>query len=74
MGVVVNYNIDEPIAGDGSCVFLHQWTGPASATAGCTATSPQNIEDLVPWVNGDGRAVLVQLPEIEYQRLRVFEQ
>ena len=69
-GVIVNYNMDKPVAGDGSCVFLHQWTGPASTTSGCTAISPQNIEDLVRWVNGDGRAVLVQLPEIEYQRLR----
>ena len=69
-GVIVNYNMDKPVAGDGSCVFLHQWTGPASTTSGCTAMSPQNIEDLVRWVNGDGRAVLVQLPEIEYQRLR----
>lgn len=69
-GVVVSYNMDRPVAGDGSCVFLHQWTGPANTTAGCTAMSPRDIEDLVRWVNGDVRAVLVQLPEIEYRRLR----
>jgi zinc D-Ala-D-Ala dipeptidase len=69
-GVIVNYNMDKPVAGDGSCVFLHQWTGPTKATAGCTAMSPRDIYDLVRWVNGDVRAVLVQLPEIEYRHLR----
>lgn len=69
-GVVVNYNTDQPVGGDGSCIFLHQWSGPAGGTAGCTATSPQDIEDLVHWVNGEALAVLVQLPYPEYQRLR----
>jgi D-alanyl-D-alanine dipeptidase len=48
-GVVVNYNTDHPVRGDGSCIFLHQWSGPASGTAGCTAMSPQDIEALVHW-------------------------
>ena len=69
-GVVVNYNMDQPVRGDGSCIFLHQWSGPANGTAGCTAMSPDNIEQIVRWVNGDVRAVLVQLPEAEYRRLR----
>jgi D-alanyl-D-alanine dipeptidase len=69
-GVVVNYNMDHSVRGDGSCVFLHQWTGPSSGTAGCTAMAAKNIEDLVSWVDGKVRAVLVQLPEPEYHRLR----
>jgi L,D-peptidoglycan transpeptidase YkuD (ErfK/YbiS/YcfS/YnhG family) len=73
-GVVVNYNMDQPIPGDGSCVFLHQWSGPASSTAGCTAMSSDDIEHIVQWVNGDVRPVLVQLPKAEYQRLRIHWQ
>jgi L,D-peptidoglycan transpeptidase YkuD (ErfK/YbiS/YcfS/YnhG family) len=73
-GVVVNYNTDQPVRGDGSCIFLHQWSGPAGGTAGCTAMSPQDIEDLVHWVSGEERAVLVQLPRPEYQRLRIHWQ
>ncbi len=69
-GVVVNYNMDHPVPGDGSCVFLHQWSGPISGTAGCTAMSAENIEQIVRWVDGDARAVLVQLPKAEHQRLR----
>lgn len=69
-GVVVNYNMDHPVRGDGSCVFLHQWSGPSSGTAGCTAMSAENIEEVVRWADGSVRSVLVQLPKAEYQRLR----
>lgn len=71
-GVVVNYNTDHPVRGDGSCIFLHQWTGPDSGTAGCTAMSSRDIEDLVRWVDGEERAVLIQLPRPEYHRLRIY--
>jgi hypothetical protein len=33
--------------------------------------SSDNIEQVVRWVTGDVRAVLVQLPESEYRRLRI---
>jgi L,D-peptidoglycan transpeptidase YkuD (ErfK/YbiS/YcfS/YnhG family) len=73
-GVVVNYNMDHPVRGDGSCVFLHQWSGPSSGTAGCTAMSAENIEEVVRWMDGKDRSVLVQLPKAEYQRLRTHWQ
>ena len=73
-GVVVNYNMDHPVRGDGSCVFLHQWSGPSSGTAGCTAMPAENIEEIVRWVDGDEGSVLVQLPKTEYERLRTHWQ
>ena len=69
-GVIVSYNMDQPVRGDGSCIFLHQWRGSTNGTSGCTAMSPEDIEALVHWMNGQVRAVLVQLPEPEYERLR----
>jgi hypothetical protein len=33
-----------------------------------------NIEEIVRWVDGEVRAVLVQLPEPEYQHLRLHWQ
>lgn len=71
-GAVVNYNMERPIKGDGSCVFLHQWSGPAIGTAGCTAMAAGDIETLVRWL-GDQPAVLAQLPKFSssyYERLR----
>ena len=69
-GVVVNYNMERTIKGEGSCIFLHQWSGPASGTAGCTAMAASDIEALVQWLTGEEAAVMVQLPKSEYQRAR----
>lgn len=70
-GAVVNYNMERTIKGDGSCVFLHQWSGPSSGTAGCTAMAAGDIETLVRWLGGDEQAVLAQLPKTSaYERLR----
>ena len=41
--VVVGHNIDNPVKGAGSCIFLHLWSGPESNTAGCTAMSEQDM-------------------------------
>lgn len=68
-GAVVNYNMKNTIRGDGSCIFLHQWSGPREGTAGCTAMSPQDIELLVQWLKGEEHATLVQLPKSEYEKL-----
>jgi D-alanyl-D-alanine dipeptidase len=69
-GVIVSYNMDRTIKGDGSCIFLHQWNGPASGTAGCTAMAAADIEAVVQWLTGEEAAVLVQLPKSEYQHAR----
>jgi len=69
-GAVVSYNMERTIKGDGSCIFLHQWSGPSSGTAGCTAMAAGDIEALVSWLSGEHDAALVQLPKTEYQRLR----
>ena len=69
-GAVVNYNMERTIKGDGSCIFLHRWSGPSSGTAGCTAMAAGDIEGLVRWLGGDQDAALVQLPKSVYERSR----
>ena len=69
-GVVVAHNADPPVAGRGSCIFLHIWAGPDKGTAGCTAMAQPNLEELLRWLDARKRPVLVQLPEGEYARLR----
>lgn len=69
-GVVVAYNTTNPVAGNGSCIFLHVWSGPGKGTAGCTAMPETNIEEIVRWVDAGARTVLVQMPEEEYRRVR----
>jgi len=70
LGMVVSYNMEQSAPGNGSCIFLHIWQGPGQGTAGCTATTSQNIEEIVRWIGEKDRAVLIQLPEGEYKRLK----
>lgn len=53
----------------GSCIFLHVWRGPGSATTGCTAMEQPDIEALLADLDPARRPVLVQLPAEHYDRL-----
>lgn len=70
LGVVVGHNDDPPVAGGGSCIFLHIWQGPDRGTAGCTAMAPLDIGEILRWLDPAKLPVLVQLVEGEYRRLR----
>lgn len=70
LGVIVGYNATPPVAGRGSCIFLHIWAGPGMPTSGCTAMPEQNLTEVVLWLDRARRPVLVQLPAAEYARLR----
>ncbi|HEU0176204.1 MAG TPA: hypothetical protein VFV58_18220 [Blastocatellia bacterium] len=68
-GVVVDHNARrEP--GCGSCVFLHIWEAPGKGTAGCAAMSSLSMEGVLRWLDANNRPILVQLPQIEFERLR----
>ncbi|HEU0035144.1 MAG TPA: L,D-transpeptidase family protein [Kofleriaceae bacterium] len=54
--------------GGGSCIFLHVWRGPGSATTGCTAMAEPKVKELVATL--DPSAVYVLLPRPEYDALK----
>jgi zinc D-Ala-D-Ala dipeptidase len=54
-------------AGGGSCIFLHVWRGPDSATVGCTAMAEQTLQTLIGKL--DPSTVFVLLPAAEYAAL-----
>ena len=68
-GLVVKHNAAPPVAGRGSCIFLHVWAGPGRGTAGCTAMEEASLTALLRWLDPKKRPLLVQLPEAEYTRL-----
>ncbi|MDT5272674.1 MAG: zinc D-Ala-D-Ala dipeptidase [Acidobacteriota bacterium] len=68
-GLVVKHNAAPPVAGRGSCIFLHIWAGPGRGTAGCTAMEEASLTELLRWLDPKKRPLLVQLPEGEYTRL-----
>jgi len=69
-GIVVDHNTDAPQRGRGSCIFLHNWTGPQDTTAGCTAMAPTDLTAIARWIRSDRDPVLVQLTEAMYARYR----
>lgn len=70
-GIVVRYNMSPAIRSNGSCIFLHIWRAPGQGTAGCTAMPEEALLNTIHWLNSKAaNAVLVQLPESEYQRLK----
>lgn len=53
---------ERPVAGSGSCIFLHVWRGPGTSTAGCTAMPDARLQEVMAWLDADAAPVLVQLP------------
>jgi D-alanyl-D-alanine dipeptidase len=69
LGVEVKHNFSRPEPKGGSCIFLHLWRGPSSATAGCTAMSSDSMKSVLSRLGP--ASLLIQLPKVEYDRLRL---
>lgn len=69
-GLVVRHNMDPPLPGAGSCIFLHIWRSPENPTSGCTAMALERIKPLLARLDPARKPLLVQLPKDEYARLR----
>ncbi len=69
LGVVVEHNTDSIINGSGSCIFLHNWARPDETMAGCTAMAPENLKNIVSYLDINRNPVLVQLSRELYNNL-----
>ena len=50
-GIVIEYNTDHIIKGNGSAIFLHVWKGESVSTAGCVAVSEEDIIKILGWLD-----------------------
>ncbi len=50
-GVVIDYNTDPVVKGNGSAIFLHIWKGEGIPTAGCVAVSEKDIVKIIEWLD-----------------------
>src|SRR5689334_21265333 len=69
-GILADHNANPPVAGGGSCIFMHIWRGPGEPTVGCTAMAQGDLESLLGWLDPERKPLLVQLPAAQYQKLR----
>lgn len=70
LGVFINQNANPVINGDGSCIFLHNWSTPDETMAGCTAMAPENMEIVVNWLDDSKNPLLVQLTRRAFDALK----
>ncbi|NWF90834.1 MAG: L,D-transpeptidase family protein [Ignavibacteriaceae bacterium] len=66
-GIVVDQNINPIEKGAGSCIFLHNWATPNETSAGCTEMAPENLKEIINWLNYSDYPILVQLTEPLYR-------
>jgi D-alanyl-D-alanine dipeptidase len=66
-GLFINHNADKPIAGKGSCIFMHIWENDHTGTTGCTAMNEEKFLRILHWINADKKPLLIQLPLKEYR-------
>ena len=50
-GVIIEYNTDPVIKGNGSAIFLHIWKCDGIPTAGCVAVSEEDIIKILGWLD-----------------------
>ena len=63
-GITVNHN-PQQIRNAGSCIFMHIRSGNGKGTAGCTAMSKDKIKEVLKWLKGVEKPLLLQLPKGE---------
>lgn len=60
-GLFVKHNVP-PKPRAGSCIFLHVWKNPETATTGCTAMPEASMLQVLRWLDPASHPLLVQLP------------
>ncbi|MGI8382725.1 SH3 domain-containing protein [Priestia megaterium] len=63
-GFVINYN-ESRTPGNGSAIFFHVGT---NYTAGCTATSKEQVVSILKWLNPEKNPVIIQSPVSELDK------
>lgn len=61
--LVIDYNMQAPRAGAGSCIFLHVAPRPGAATAGCTALYEEDLLTVLRFLDPQKQPLLLQLPQ-----------
>ncbi len=68
--LMIEHNTQPPIAYHGSCLFIHLWTSPNKATAGCVSMSEENFLRLLEWLQEEEDPYLIQLPRFIFQKFQ----
>jgi L,D-peptidoglycan transpeptidase YkuD (ErfK/YbiS/YcfS/YnhG family) len=59
---VIEYNTNPVVPAKGSAIFLHVWSGPDKATAGCVAVPIEAMQNLLGWLDKRRHPMIVLNP------------
>ncbi len=62
LGIVVGHN-QNGVKKSGSCIFIHVKKSKNASTAGCTAMSLEELEEIVAWLDTSKNPILIQIPK-----------
>ncbi len=62
MGAVIQYNQVQTKPGAGSCIFLHIWRDANTGTAGCVATTAENLKEILTWLDPRKQPMIAIFP------------
>ncbi|MBP9853773.1 MAG: L,D-transpeptidase family protein [Candidatus Omnitrophica bacterium] len=57
--IIIEYNTDPVISGNGSAIFMHVWKGAGQSTAGCVAMAEMDMVKLLNWLKLDHHPVVI---------------
>ena len=52
-GIIVRYNMDNPVPGDGSAITIHVERAKGKKTAGCVSLNEDQLKQLITWLDKD---------------------
>lgn len=67
-GALIQYNTNHPVAGAGSCIFLHVWRHSDVGTAGCVAMQQSDLKQVLNWLDAAKQPAIALLPRELYKK------
>jgi L,D-peptidoglycan transpeptidase YkuD (ErfK/YbiS/YcfS/YnhG family) len=58
-GIIIEYNTNPVIKGNGSAIFMHIWKEENVPTAGCVAMSEENILKILDWLDPAASPIII---------------
>lgn len=71
LGAVLQYNVQKPIPGAGSCVFLHSWRNSKQGTTGCVALSATALQFVLWQLDSKKRPIIALFTQSAYRAVQV---
>jgi L,D-peptidoglycan transpeptidase YkuD (ErfK/YbiS/YcfS/YnhG family) len=71
LGIVVQYNTDHIVKGNGSAIFIHIQGSPGNPTSGCVALPETDLYRIVQWLEKKKQPLIIMGTLSELEQLQM---